>query len=757
MSRRIIILASTLLVAILLFPVSALGYENGGDDGNGYGTHDMVLDAAIAMSGESWVVETTALLATDDPDKVFDLELDKPNHHFIPIGSRGAPQATADYYYQAVMAYEAADFESASYSLGILSHYYTDICQPMHTFYEEENDFLHYQYEWGLGDSNRSPADIADWITPRARVDVADVRKLTVDTALDVRETYPSFIAALRADGDYDPANTTVESITQVNLSRAANGLADMIRSIARGEGVSGPGNLSASMKNDYVAPGATGTAYATCTDAAGQPIEGAKISFSWPLPSGTVVDVVVTDGDGVATSQVDLGDEPLGEIVKITVTSTSGGASDVANATFTVADAIDYIMTTLSNYAPKQGTIVTARTVVLNADGRPIPNLPVTFTWEFKTVTRTMEAMTDKWGVAQSSRDIGQASLSYRIRVRGTAPNPGGTTRSSSKSFLPRENPLNLTFNPVSMGGDDRFETAVAISSKAYYATASTIIIANGRNFPDALGGAALAGGYDAPILPCERTYIPSAVANEIKRLGATKAIILGGTSAVSTDVDRALKNLGVTSITRIGGASRYETARMVAQFSIAHSGNSWDGTAFVATGRNFPDALVSSPIAAARRWPIYLSDPGAYPSVLAAQMKADGVKRVILLGGEGTVSADYEEAMQSTIGDAIRLGGRDRYATGLLIAQYGVEHAGLTWDAMAIATGQNFPDALAGGILGSTRGTVILLTPSAYLHSEVEGLIREVRDEMGTVHYLGKTGAVSTAVRDKVASLIE
>jgi putative cell wall-binding protein len=412
--------------------------------------------------------------------------------------------------------------------------------------------------------------------------------------------------------------------------------------------------------------------------------------------------------------------------------------------------------MTTLSNYAPKQGTMLTARTVCLNAKGRPIPGLKVVFTWEFKTKTITEEAFTNAWGVAQSARSIGAASLDYRVRVRGTV-QAGSSTRSSSKSFLPRENTTGLSFNFVSVFGSDRFKTAVAISEKVFYGTADTVVIATGRNFPDALGGAALAGGYGAPILLTDTRSLPSAVSAEIKRLGATKAIVLGSTGAVASSVETALRSAGVKSITRIGGSSRYVTARNIAKAVIAKAGTGWDGTAFVATGVNFPDALAASPVASARRWPIYLSDPTGDAGAFAAQMKSDGVKKVIILGGSTAVSPAYQDALVSAIGSVTRIAGDNRYATGAMIASYGVESAGLTWDAVSIATGQNFPDALAGGIFGAERGSVILLTSGKSLSAEPAAALTGARDDIGTVHFLGGTTAVSNAVRSQVTAIIE
>lgn len=83
---------------------------------------------------------------------------------------------------------------------------------------------------------------------------------------------------------------------------------------------------------------------------------------------------------------------------------------------------------------------------------------------------------------------------------------------------------------------GLGRVETAIGASREVFWAGSEYVIIATARSFPDALGGSALAGMLDAPILLTEPTYLPPSVATEIvEELGASKVIILGGTGAVS------------------------------------------------------------------------------------------------------------------------------------------------------------------------------------------------------------------------------
>jgi photosystem II stability/assembly factor-like uncharacterized protein len=122
----------------------------------------------------------------------------------------------------------------------------------------------------------------------------------------------------------------------------------------------------------------------------------------------------------------------------------------------------------------------------------------------------------------------------------------PGRCTRQPSRSRCPPATGVPVAQRRVSASTParwstspaPRFDTAVAASLEAYPDGSQYVIIATGRNWPDALGGAALAGVLDAPILLSEPTSLPSVTADEISRLGATHAIILGGTGAVSSGV---------------------------------------------------------------------------------------------------------------------------------------------------------------------------------------------------------------------------
>lgn len=323
----------------------------------------------------------------------------------------------------------------------------------------------------------------------------------------------------------------------------------------------------------------------------------------------------------------------------------------------------------------------------------------------------------------------------------------------------------VTVTLPPIiPIEGADRFETAVAASLEAYPdglddAGARTVVIATGRNWPDALGGSSLAGALDGPILLVDTAAVPADVTSEITRLKADKAIILGGTAAVTGAVEAALKTqLGAGDVTRIAGTNRYETADKTASKVIELRGAAFDGTAFVATGAKFPDALGAAPLAAANAWPLYLANPATGLSA-ATKAAMNGVDTVLVLGGTAVVLPAVETYLNTTYGDpnVTRLAGADRYDTAAKIATWGVNNAGLGWNRVAIATGTNFPDALAGGVLQGRVDSVMLLTKSDALDPFTAAALSAHKTDITSVTFFGGLGALPQTVRDQVSAALE
>jgi hypothetical protein len=97
----------------------------------------------------------------------------------------------------------------------------------------------------------------------------------------------------------------------------------------------------------------------------------------------------------------------------------------------------------------------------------------------------------------------------------------------------------------------------------------------------------------------------------------------------------------------------------------------------------------------------------------------------------------------------------GADRYKTATRIAQYGVDECGCSWDWGALTTGEQFPDALAGGSFGNHAG-LLLITPSDSLHPDVEAKYSTNAPSITHLFFLGGNSALSQDVRDEAMAAL-
>jgi len=388
-------------------------------------------------------------------------------------------------------------------------------------------------------------------------------------------------------------------------------------------------------------------------------------------------------------------------------------------------------------------------------------------------SVTVTLSASDALSGVATTRWRLGDsggwtAGTSVTVTAAGertlyfySADNAGNVEETGSVTFTVVEPPPPV----IGVAGADRMGTAIEASKRAYPAGlgddgARTVVIATAMNWPDALGGTALAGAVNGPVL-LVNSSLSEAVSSEIARLGAQRAIVLGGVGAVSATVESALRRqLGQSNVERLDGTDRYQTADKVAVRTIAESAarGRYDGTAFVATGADFPDALAAAPLAAAGGWPLFLANPatGLTP---ASKVAMTGVERVLVLGGEAVVKPETEAYLETRFGrDAVtRLAGHNRYTTAVTVAMHAVANEGHVWNRVGITTGANFPDALAGGVVQGKAGSVMLLTTPDTLSNCTALALEANKDAIQTVTFFGGDRAVSPTVRAAVKARLE
>ena len=298
-------------------------------------------------------------------------------------------------------------------------------------------------------------------------------------------------------------------------------------------------------------------------------------------------------------------------------------------------------------------------------------------------------------------------------------------------------------------LAGLDRFETAVAISSR-FAPNVPVLYVATGADFPDALTAAAAAAHRGGPLLLTQPDALPAAVRTEIVRLAPARIVVAGGESVVGTAVYDELAAL-TPSISRLGGSDRFETAeRLIADaFSSATS-------AFVATSRDFPDALAASAASRSLGAPVFLVD-GLARSVRASTvdaMRALGVQTVRIAGASGAVSVDIERQLASGF-SVMRHEGHDRYLTAAAINESVFRGSGApAVTSVFIATGSDFADALAGAALAGGLRSPLYITRSECIPHPVAVAINELNPSARVI--LGGTGAVGDAVARNSACAI-
>lgn len=305
---------------------------------------------------------------------------------------------------------------------------------------------------------------------------------------------------------------------------------------------------------------------------------------------------------------------------------------------------------------------------------------------------------------------------------------------------------------------GMDRYETAVDVCQQAFPDGADTLVVSTGKNWPDALAGASLAGAYNAPILLVS-DMLPAAVADEIERLGPDQVFLLGGDQAVATPVEDDITSIvGTDTVVRLAGEDRYETACIVASETVSALGEEWDGTAFATTGNNWPDALAASPLAAHAGYPVFLADYDGFDAVTEQCMSDLGVTGAIVLGGTVAMPLSVMAQVESVgVTETVRVGGSNRYSTAALIADYGVSELGMSYDTVGISTGTKYPDALSAGAVLGEDGFVMLLTPGTYLHASTRAALEDNCEEISQVRFVGGLAALTSAVRDQIMDCVE
>jgi putative cell wall-binding protein len=211
----------------------------------------------------------------------------------------------------------------------------------------------------------------------------------------------------------------------------------------------------------------------------------------------------------------------------------------------------------------------------------------------------------------------------------------------------------------------------------------------------------------------------------------------IIGGFAAIAQEVDTQLEAAGY-NVVRIAGSDRFDTSVKVAQCEGSPD------TVFLATGDIFADALSAGPAAAHATGggSVLLTNAKIMPPEVSAYLATLSSPTVYAIGEAASVADPQATAVF----------GGDRFATSALVADKFFPGA----TVVGVATGADYPDALAGGAFMGVEGGPILMSDPFVLPSAVGLYLAEDQTTIGQAFLFGGTGALSNGIATDVSRLI-
>ena len=183
---------------------------------------------------------------------------------------------------------------------------------------------------------------------------------------------------------------------------------------------------------------------------------------------------------------------------------------------------------------------------------------------------------------------------------------------------------------NVERIAGADRYETSEMVAKRVVGITGkkNTGVVASGQVFPDALSVGTFASREGYPILLVKKDMVPDQVERAISDLEIKKTYIAGGTNTISKATEAKLPSV----VERMAGKDRYETSVAIAKSKFKDSKD-----AFIASGEEFADALVISPVSGKYNRPTLLASRNKNVNAIVKKYISDTrMYTITAIGGE-------------------------------------------------------------------------------------------------------------------------
>ena len=271
-------------------------------------------------------------------------------------------------------------------------------------------------------------------------------------------------------------------------------------------------------------------------------------------------------------------------------------------------------------------------------------------------------------------------------VRVRVTDPSGSRDVDADPVTVIPAEVPASFVA-VTGLEAGDNVDAALAWSRLTFpdtvedvfpdadgtYRRPHTVLLGRDDVFADSLASGGAQGLLGAPLLVTPPDHLDPRVRAELLRILPDRVILLGGTAAVSTEVEQALAADGF-AVERAAGASRIETAVAVARAAGATPTVAVLTRAFPAPGASesqaFADALAAGGLAATIGAPLLLTASDALSTATAAHLTDSTVRRVLVVGGEAAIAPQVLTDLEALGLEVERISGASRFATATALA---------------------------------------------------------------------------------------
>jgi putative cell wall-binding protein len=434
----------------------------------------------------------------------------------------------------------------------------------------------------------------------------------------------------------------------------------------------------------------------------------------------------------------------PAGAVARYTVGFTATSALAAGTGTITIVGPIGTVFQSVAADYTINGTAVT--TTPTGSGVTVVLTMPVSIgaagTVNVVAIGVTNPAVGSQTLTVKTSADGAATSSAYAIAAAGgtqvtaitASPSPATTGVAATYTVVfHATTAVTITTGTITIVGPSG--TVFPSSASAYTINTIPVVTATPGaasvtlNTPVAITAAmtvaVVASGVTNPAVGLDNLTV--ATTTDVNPLAspfyAITAVVSGGGGGPAPTIP--------TTPVRLSGSDRFGTAIAASAAEFPTAGTA--GAVVLARSDDYPDALVGAALAAAKNAPLLFANGGVLTPATQAEIQrvlpAGGT--VFLLGGTTAIPASVATSLTSLGFVPVRYAGADRFATALAVADALNDPS-----TVLLATGVDFPDALAAGPAAAHVHGVVLLTNGSSLTPAVTTYLAT---HPGTVYAIG------------------